>query len=98
VAPVLFTKDSVRAWSDSVRRAVIEAVTQATAELRRMAEEDDVVCTQALNAKGCELIALSDSERIAFVTATRAAITAMRANFDAPMLALFEHDLARASR
>lgn len=98
VAPLLFNTDSVRAWPDEVRRAVDNAIVQATAEQRRMAEEDDVVCAKTLRDEGCELITLTDAEREAFVAATRDAVMAMSANFDPEMSALFERELSRGQR
>ncbi|MFT5444853.1 MAG: TRAP-type C4-dicarboxylate transport system substrate-binding protein [Gammaproteobacteria bacterium] len=98
VAPLLFNKDSVRAWPDAIRNAVNKAIAKATVEQRRMAEEDDVVCARTLLDEGCELITLNDAEREAFVTVTRTAVMAMRENFDAEMFALFERGLARGPR
>jgi C4-dicarboxylate-binding protein DctP len=96
VAPLLFNADSVRAWPDATRRAIDNAIALATAEQRRMAEEDDVVCAKTLRDEGCELITLTDAERKAFVSATRDAVKAMQNNFDAEMSALFERELARS--
>ncbi len=98
VAPLLFNIDSVRAWSDATRCAVDNAISTATAEQRRMAEEDDVVCTRALRDEGCELITLSDAERNAFISVTRDAVKAMGKHFDTETSALFERELAHASQ
>jgi C4-dicarboxylate-binding protein DctP len=98
VAPLLFNKQSVHAWSAATRRAVDNAIAHATAEQRRMAQEDDVVCAKMLQEEGCELISLSDAEREAFVTATRPAVMTMGASFNAQMSALFERELARTSQ
>jgi TRAP-type C4-dicarboxylate transport system substrate-binding protein len=94
VAPLLFNTDNVRAWPDTIRRAVDNAIAQATAEQRRMAQEDDLVCAKTLRDEGCELITLSAAEREAFVAVTRDAVIAMGANFDAEMSALFARELA----
>ncbi|RMF39535.1 MAG: TRAP transporter substrate-binding protein, partial [Alphaproteobacteria bacterium] len=96
VAPVLFNREQVAAWPPALRQAVDRAVAEATAAQRRMAEEDDTICAEAMRAEGVELIELTDAERDAFREATRATVDAMRSRFDPELVAMFESDLAGA--
>ena len=94
VALVLFNQHSVNTWSDDVRNAVEQALATATTEQRRLAMEEDAICSQAMVAEGCELISLNDNERTEFILATRATVEATRAKFDQEFIKLFEADLA----
>lgn len=95
VALVLFNRKAVESWPPEVRAAVETAVTQATAEQRRFAEEDDEICAKALIDDGVTLIELSETERAAFANATRAEVDKTRQRFGADLIALFEDDLAQ---
>lgn len=95
VALVLFNRRAVESWTPEVRTAVEAAVTQATSEQRRFAEEDDAICAKALIDDGVTLIELSQAERAAFANATRAEVDKTRQRFGADLIALFEDDMAR---
>ena len=94
VALLLFNKDKVDAWPDSFRQLVSNAATEATSQQRGFAEQDDSVCTDALLQDGCELIELSESERLAFREATKAEVDVTRDQFNDEFIQLFESDLA----
>lgn len=97
VALVLFNKKAVESWPSEIRAAVEAAVSEATVEQRRFAEEDDEICAKALTADGVTLIELTEHERAAFADAARAEVDKTRARFGAELIALFESDLARVA-
>jgi len=94
VAPVLFNKQSVAAWPEPVRQAVERALSDATVEQRRFAEQDDTLCFQALAEDGCEIITLSDKERAEFSAATDDVVAQFRSQFKPELIELFNADLA----
>ena len=95
VALVLFNRGTVESWSEEVRAIVAEAVKEATADQRRFAAEDDVICSQSLREAGVELIELTPEERAAFADIAKAEVDATRSRFGADLIALFEDDIAR---
>ena len=94
VAIVLFNRQQVRSWPQALQAAVRRAVAEATIAQRRLAEEDDTVCAEAMRAEGVELIELSAKERSRFREATEAQVSAMRDRFGPELIAMFEADLA----
>ncbi len=94
VAPVLFNKHSVAAWPEPVRLAVRRALSEATVEQRRFAEEDDTLCFEALAADGCEIVTLSEKERAEFSAATDDVVGQFRSRFKPELIELFNADLA----
>lgn len=97
VALLLFNKDKVDSWPESFKEIVSNAALEATRQQRRFAEEDDQICSDALQADGCELIELSDAERMAFREATTSEVDLTRAQFSDEFITLFESDLANAN-
>lgn len=93
VAIVLFNKDQVAAWPDTIRAAVQKAVTESTIAQRRFAEEDDTTCARAMAEDGVELIELTAEQRAMFRDATRDQIAAMRAKFSSDLIDMFDSDL-----
>lgn len=96
VAILLFNKNAVNAWPDSFRQIVSNAALEATRQQRTFAEEDDSICSEAMFADGCELIELTNAERIAFRKATEPEVNLTRAQFSDEFVQLFEKDLASA--
>ncbi len=97
VAPVFFNKQAVAAWPDNIKLAVTRALSEATAEQRRFAEEEDTLCLQALESDGCEIITLSDKERADFSAATDSVVAQYRSQFKPGLIELFNADLANVS-
>jgi len=93
---VFFNKEAVAGWPDDVRAGVESALRQATAAQRRFAEDDDTICAEKLTADGVEIVGLDDSQRAAFIDATRHEVAKMRASFDEDLIALFDESLAGA--
>ncbi len=96
VALVLFNRDEVAGWPDELRAAVAGAMAEATALQRRMAEQEDAICAEAMRGEGVELIELTAEERARFREATRPVVEEIRARFSPELIAMFESDLAGA--
>ncbi len=96
VAAVFFNKEAVAGWPDDFRAGVESALRQATAAQRRFAEDDDTICAEKLTAEGVEIVTLDESQRAAFIEATRDEVAKMRASFDEDLIALFDESLAGA--
>lgn len=97
VAILLFNKDAVNAWPDSFKQIVSLAAQEATRQQRIYAAEDDSICSEAMIADGCELIELTDQQRIAFRQATETEVNQTRSQFSDEFIKLFESDLASVS-
>jgi C4-dicarboxylate-binding protein DctP len=97
VALLLFNKDTVDAWPDSFKDNVSAAAREATKQQRLLAEEEDTICSAALKSDGCELIELSETQRIAFRTVTESEVNVTRSEFSEEFINLFESDLASVS-
>ncbi len=97
VALVLFNREKFESWPADVQVAVRKAVADATVDQRQFAQDDDVVCAEALQKDRVELVELSAAERAAFAAATRAEVETTRGRFSADLIALFEDDIAQAS-
>lgn len=90
VALVLFNREIVEGWPENVCQAVMQAVAEATAEQRRFAQEDDIICAAALQADGVTLIELTDTARAAFAAAIRDEVAAIHGRFPPDLIALFD--------
>ena len=97
VAPVLFNQSVVDGWTDDVKSVVSSALQEATQAQRRFAEDDDDICSKALEADGVTLIELSMQERASLVEAARSEVEVTRSRFDRDLIDLFEADLERVS-
>jgi len=95
VALVLFNRPTAESWPEDIRKAVELAVQEATADQRRFAAEDDVICSQGLRDDGVELIELTPDERAAFAAAAKAEVDATRSRFGPDLIGLFEDDIAQ---
>lgn len=93
VAPLFFNKNTVNSWPDSFRETVISAAKEASAQQRLFAEQEDVLCMEALKADGCSLVELSPDERKRFQKATEVEVNVTRSQFSKELLDLFERDL-----
>ena len=71
------------------------ALSEATIEQRRMAQQDDQICSAAIQAEGEVVHLLSRAQHGEFIAATRLVVEAMRRDFSAEIIRLFESDLAR---
>lgn len=94
VALMLFNAKAVAGWSDATRLVMQAAVAEATAAQRGYAQDDDAICTKAMEADGVTFVTLTPAERAAFARATKAEVDATRARFDPELIALFEADMA----
>jgi len=94
MAPLFFNKRIVNAWPDSFREIVFAAAREATRQQRIFAEQEDVVCREALAAEGCKVVELTAGERKEFQQATTAEVSITRSQFSDELIELFERDLA----
>lgn len=97
VALLLFNKSTFDTWPDSFKADVSAAAREATEKQRLFAKEEDSTCREALESDGCELIELSEKERMAFRTATESEVNVTRSQFSEEFINLFESDLAGVS-
>jgi C4-dicarboxylate-binding protein DctP len=95
VAPVLFNQASFDSWSDDVKNSVTEALEEATQAQRGFAEDDDDVCSSALEAEGVTLVNLTADERASLIDAVRGEVEVTCSRFDQELIDLFESDLGR---
>jgi C4-dicarboxylate-binding protein DctP len=82
-ATLLCHKASYDAWPDEVRRAMAEAVAEATAAQREFAAAEDDRVRAALRATDNEVVELSDDERDAFRAAVAPVVEAASARLGA---------------
>lgn len=97
VAPVLFNAAAVAGWPEDLRRAVEDALAEATAAQRRLAAEDDVLCARALADEGVTLVELTEAERAAFAAAARPEVEVTRRRFAPELLELFDRHLRESA-
>ncbi len=90
VSTVLVNKAKFDAWPEEVRRALLDALPEATAAQRAYAADDDVSCMQTLVADGTEITELTPDERAAFVAAVADVVAAERERFAPDLLAMFD--------
>lgn len=95
VALVLFNRAKFDSWPAPVQAAVQKAVDEATKMQRQFAEEDDVICADAMIAEGVTIVDLDDAQRAQFVAAARGEVEKTRSRFGSDLIELFENDLAR---
>jgi C4-dicarboxylate-binding protein DctP len=86
VAALLCHKASHDAWPGEVRRAVMDAVAEATAAQREFAAAEDVRVREALRATDTEVIELSEAERAEFRAAVAPVVAAHGARLGADWL------------
>jgi len=98
VALLLVNKKAAQSWPESFKKIVQDAAAQATRQQRLFAADEDSTCTAALQSAGCEMIELSEAERMAFRKATEAEVNVTRTQFSNEFIDLFESDLASVER
>ena len=69
--PVFLHRASFDAWPDDVKRAMQQAVTEAVAFQRKLAEEEHEQSRKVIEGAGCELVELTRQEHEAFVAAVQ---------------------------
>lgn len=94
VAPVFFNQAAIASWPEEVRNAVQQAVADATAEQRKFAAEDDVICRQAMEKEGCEFISLTEEQRLGFIAASEQEVGKTCSGISEELIELFNNDLA----
>ncbi|HLB16123.1 MAG TPA: TRAP transporter substrate-binding protein [Burkholderiales bacterium] len=77
-AALLCHGDTFAGWAEGVRAAVTDAAADAVAAQRRMAADEDVAALARLEAAGCEVVRLTESEHGEFVRAVAPVVAAQR--------------------
>lgn len=90
---LFFNAEKVARWDEKLVVAMNAAIARATHEQRKFAQEEDMRCTEVLEADGATIIALTDEERFAFAEATRDAVALMRTQFDPDLVSVLDRAL-----
>jgi tripartite ATP-independent transporter DctP family solute receptor len=69
--PIFFHRDAFDAWPKELQQAMQQAVTDAVAFQRGLAEQENVDAKAAIEAQGCVINALTPAEHDAFVAAVQ---------------------------
>jgi TRAP-type C4-dicarboxylate transport system substrate-binding protein len=69
--PIFFHRDAFDAWPKELQQAMQQAVTEAVAFQRKLAEQENVDSKAAIEAEGCAINALTPQEHDAFVAAVQ---------------------------
>jgi TRAP-type transport system periplasmic protein len=78
-AALLCHGETFAGWAEGVQAAVTDAAADAVAAQRRMAADEDVAALARLEAAGCEIVRLTESEQAEFVRAVAPVVAAQRA-------------------
>jgi TRAP-type C4-dicarboxylate transport system substrate-binding protein len=89
--PIFLHRPSLEAWPPDLQRAMGEAVKRAVAFQRDLAIEEDREARAAIDAAGCEIIALTPDEHIQFRAAVNPLLKEARGTYGSKMF-----DLIRA--
>ena len=86
-AALLCHGETFAGWSEGVRTAVTDAAADAVAAQRRMAADEDVAALAKLEAAGCGIVRLTESEQAGFVRAVAPVVAAQREALGPQLLA-----------
>ena len=86
--PVFFHRDSFDAWPKDLQQAMQQAVTEAVAFQRKLAEQENVDSKAAIEAEGCVINALTPPEHEAFVAAVQPLLNDARKLYGGEMFRL----------
>ncbi len=79
--PIFLHRTAFEAWPGDLQRAMRSAVTDAIAFQRELHVQEEEDARKAIEAQGCEIVALSAGEHDAFVAAVAPLINEARATF-----------------
>jgi tripartite ATP-independent transporter DctP family solute receptor len=86
--PIFFNRAAFDGWPKELQQAMQQAVTQAVAFQRTLAEEEHVQSKQAIEAQGCVFNTLSPAGRDAFAAAVAALVAEARTTYGEEMFRL----------
>ena len=86
--PIFLHRATFDAWPDDLQRAMRAAVTDAVTFQRRLAVEEHEASRQAIEAAGCEIVALDARGHAAFADAVQPLLAEARATYGEAMFAL----------
>src|SRR5437660_1347634 len=83
--PIFFHRAAFDAWPADLQAAMRQAVQDAVAFQRELAVEEDREARRAIEAQGCEITEVTDSEHNTFVAAVRPLLDEARATYGQDM-------------
>jgi len=86
--PVFLHRAAFDAWPADVQAAMCSAVTEAVAFQRGLAIEEDGEARRAIEAQGCEIVALGADEHRAFATAVQPLLDEARKTYGREMFGM----------
>jgi tripartite ATP-independent transporter DctP family solute receptor len=86
--PIFVHRTTFDAWPAELQRAMRAAVTDAVAFQRELHVEEEEAARKAIQAEGCEIVALTPDEHRAFAVAVAPLIAEARGTFGAELFAL----------
>jgi TRAP-type transport system periplasmic protein len=69
--PIFLHRASFEAWPNDLKRAMQAAITDSVTFQRKLAIEENEISRKAIEDAGCEIVALSEKEHLAFVDAVQ---------------------------
>src|SRR6201997_2552898 len=86
--PIFLHRRAFEAWPQDVREAMRDAVTRAIALQRDLAVEEDGQARRAIEAQGCEIVALGADEHRAFAAAVQPLLDDARRTYGREMFGM----------
>src|SRR6266487_3772286 len=86
--PVFLHRTAFEAWPADLQRAMRNAITDAIAFQRELHVQEEEDARKAIEAQGCEIVALTSAEHDAFAAAIEPLVSEARGMFGAALFAL----------
>lgn len=86
--PIFLYRTAFDGWPDDVQRAMRQAVTEAVAFQRKLAEEEHAQSRRIIEDAGCEIVELNAKEHTAFVGAVQPLLAEARSRYGEAMFKL----------
>jgi TRAP-type C4-dicarboxylate transport system substrate-binding protein len=86
--PIFLHRDAFDAWPADLQAAMRAAVTDAVAFQRGLAVEEDGEARRAIEAQGCEIVALGADEHQAFAAAVQPLVDGAKTTYGSEMFAM----------
>jgi TRAP-type C4-dicarboxylate transport system substrate-binding protein len=88
--PIFLHRPTFDAWPDDLKEAMQHAVTDSVAFQRGLHVEEEESAQRAIQAEGCEIVALDPAEHDAFAAAVQPIIAEAKANYGDGLFKLIE--------
>ena len=86
--PIFLHRTAYVAWPEDLQRAMRQAITEAVAFQRRLAEQEHAQSRRIIEDAGCEIVELTAKEHAAFVDAVQPLLTEARSLYGEAMFKL----------